>query len=77
MSYGGILMKFWDAVAVIGGALMEQLSEHQENISEYEKRYKDLDQDQLLQKYRSTVGDAKIASAILLNEKARKSTGKK
>lgn len=70
-------MKFWDAVAVIGGALLEQLSEHQENISEYEKRYKDLDQDQLLQKYRSTVGDAKIASAILLNEKARKSTGKK
>lgn len=70
-------MKFWDAVAVIGGALLKQLSEHQENISEYEKRYKDLDQDQLLQKYRSTVGDAKIASAILLNEKARKSTGKK
>ena len=69
-------MKFWDAVAVIGSALLKQLSEHQENISEYEKRYKDLDQDQLLQKYRSTVGDAKIVSTILL-KKARKSTGKK
>lgn len=76
MSYGGIMMKFWDAVAVIGSALLKQLSEHQENISEYEKRYKDLDQDQLLQKYRSTVGDAKIVSTILL-KKARKSTGKK
>lgn len=62
-------MKFWDAVAVIGGALLKQLSEHQENISEYEKRYKDLDQDQLLQKYCSTVGDAKIASTILLKKK--------
>ena len=61
-------MKSWDAVAVIGGALLKQLSEHQENISEYEKRYKDLDQDQLLQKYRSTVGDAKIASTILLKK---------
>ena len=68
MSYGGILMKFWDAVAVIGSALLKQLSEHQENISEYEKRYKDLDQDQLLQKYRSTVRAAKIASTILLKK---------
>ena len=68
MSYGGILMKSWDAVAVIGSALLKQLSEHQENISEYEKRYKDLDQDQLLQKYRSTVGDDKIASTILLKK---------
>lgn len=65
-------MSFWDILKAIGHGLLNQVEKKQASIERYEDKYRNLDHEQLVRKYRSSSGDAKLAAGILLKEKSNK-----
>jgi hypothetical protein len=65
-------MSFWDVLKAIGGALLNQVEKKEASIQRYEDKFSDLDHEELVKKYRSSSGDAKVAAGILLKERSNK-----
>lgn len=65
-------MSFWDVLKAFGGALLKQVEKRGANIQRYEDKYRNLDHDELVDKYRSSSGDAKLAAGKLLKEQSKK-----
>lgn len=65
-------MSFWDILKAFGSALLQQVEKKEASIERYEDKFRDLDHDKLVKKYRSSSGDAKLAAGKLLKERSNK-----
>lgn len=65
-------MNLWDVIIAIGSGLLKQADKQQKNIQKYEEKYKDLDHNELVRKYRGSTGDAKLATGLLLKKEMQK-----
>lgn len=66
------MMSFWDVLKAIGGALLNQVEKKEASIERYKDKYSDLDQEELVKKYKSSSGDAKLAAGVLLKERGNR-----
>lgn len=62
-------MSFWDVLIAIGSGLLKQVEKKEASIQRYEDKFRDLDREALIKKYKNSSGDAKLAAGILLKEK--------
>ena len=74
-------MNIWDVVFAIVGGLAKQAvktqDDFQKRIGRYEEKYKDLDHEELVKKYRESTGDARLAAGVLLKKEMQKKQDKK
>lgn len=66
-------MSFWDVLASVAGAILTQVKEKEASIHRYEDKFRDLDQETLVKKYKTSSGDAQLAAAMLLKERQKNS----
>lgn len=63
-------MSFWDVLIAIGSGLLKQVEKKEASIQRYEDKFRDLDREALIKKYKNSSGDAKLAAGILLKEQS-------
>ena len=62
-------MGIWDGIKKAGQMGAQAIQEKQANIERYKLRYERLDDESLIQKYKSSTGDARLACMLLLKER--------
>ena len=63
-------MSFWDVLIAIGSGLLKQVEKKEASIQRYEDKFRDLDREALIKKYKNSSGDAKLAAGIRLKEQS-------
>ena len=62
-------MGLWGMIKELGGMMLEGMNAQQERVRSYKAKYENYSDDELIRRYKSASGEAKMACASLLRER--------